>query len=60
MCNSLIEQPITTPEIKPMENYLFDFIEQYMPLMEEEKKAIIDLNIFRSFKKGTVLFLYVT
>lgn len=26
-----------------------------MPLLEEEKKAIIDMNIFRSFKKGTVL-----
>lgn len=55
MYNSLIEQPITTSEIKTIENYLFNFIEQYMPLMEEEKKAIIDLNIFRSFKKGTVL-----
>ena len=38
-----------------MEKYLFDFIEQYMPLLEEEKKALIDLDIFRSFKKGTVL-----
>ena len=38
-----------------MENYFFDFLEQYMPLLEEEKKALIDLNIFRSFKKGTVL-----
>lgn len=38
-----------------MENYLFDFIEQYMPLTEEEKKAIVDLNIIRRFKKGTVL-----
>ena len=38
-----------------MENYLFDFLEQFMPLLEEEKKAIIDLNIFRSFKKGSVL-----
>jgi len=35
--------------------YLFDFIEQYMPLTEEEKKAIVDLDIIRSFKKGTVL-----
>jgi len=26
-----------------------------MPLSKEEKKAIVDLNIFRSFKKGTVL-----
>lgn len=38
-----------------MENYLFDFFEQYMPLTEEEKKAIIDLNVFRNFKKDTVL-----
>ncbi|MTI87505.1 MAG: Crp/Fnr family transcriptional regulator [Balneolaceae bacterium] len=38
-----------------MENYLFDFIEQYMPLTEEEKKAIVDLDIIRSFKKGTIL-----
>jgi CRP-like cAMP-binding protein len=38
-----------------MENYLFDFIEQYMPLTEEEKKALVDLDIIRSFKKGTVL-----
>jgi len=26
-----------------------------MPLTEREKKAIVDLNIIRSFKKGTVL-----
>ena len=38
-----------------MEDYLFDFIEQYMPLTKEEKQAIIDLNVFRSFKKGTVI-----
>jgi CRP-like cAMP-binding protein len=38
-----------------MEKYLLDFIEQYMPLSEEEKKALSDLDIFRSFKKGTVL-----
>lgn len=38
-----------------MENYLFDFIERYMPLTEEEKRAIVDLDIIRSFKKGTVL-----
>lgn len=55
MSNSLIEQPINAPEIKTMEKYLFDFFEQYMPLSEEEKKAIIDLDTFRSFKRGTVL-----
>lgn len=38
-----------------MENHLFDYIEQYMPLSKEEKKAIVDLDIFRSFEKGTVL-----
>lgn len=38
-----------------MEKYLFDFIEQYMPLTEEEKQAIIDLDIIQSFKKSTVL-----
>lgn len=38
-----------------MEKKLFDFIEQYMPLTEEEKQAIIELNVLRSFQKGTVL-----
>ena len=38
-----------------MENELFDYISKYMPLLEEEKKAISDLNIFRTCKKGTVL-----
>jgi CRP-like cAMP-binding protein len=38
-----------------MENHIFDFIEQYMLLTEEEKRAIVDLDIIRSFKKGTVL-----
>ena len=38
-----------------MESHLFDFIERYMPISEEEKQAIIDLDIIRSFEKGTVL-----
>lgn len=38
-----------------MENELFDFIAQYMPLLEEEKKAILDLDIFKTYKKGTIL-----
>lgn len=38
-----------------MEKYLLDFIEQHMPLSEEEKQAIVDLDVIRSFKKGTVL-----
>ena len=38
-----------------MENELFGFIAKYMPLSDEEKQAITDLGIFKSFKKGTVL-----
>jgi CRP-like cAMP-binding protein len=38
-----------------MENELFSFISKYMPLFEEEKKAIIELDIFRNYKKGTLL-----
>lgn len=38
-----------------MENILFDFIEKYVSLTEEEKAAISSLDIFRSVKKGTVL-----
>lgn len=38
-----------------MHELLFDFITKYIPLTEEEKKALISLDIFRSVKKGTVL-----
>lgn len=38
-----------------METLLFNFIENYISLTEEEKKALLDLNLFRSVKKGTVL-----
>ncbi|MBU1011078.1 MAG: Crp/Fnr family transcriptional regulator [Bacteroidetes bacterium] len=38
-----------------MQQSLFDFIEQYIILTEEEKKCITDLDIFRSVKKGTLL-----
>jgi hypothetical protein len=38
-----------------MENELFTFIAKYMPLSDEDKKAIIDLAIFKDFKKGTIL-----
>jgi CRP-like cAMP-binding protein len=38
-----------------MENGLFAFISKYMILSEDEKKAIVDLAIFKDFKKGTVL-----
>ena len=37
------------------ENILFDFISQYMPLSDEEKQAIVDLDIFKVVKKDTVL-----
>lgn len=38
-----------------MQSTLFDFIEKYIPLTEEEKNAIVSLNIFHTVKKGTIL-----
>lgn len=38
-----------------MEDILFDFISKYVSLTEEEKNAILSLNIFRTVKKGTIL-----
>lgn len=38
-----------------MEAILFDFLSKYVTLSEDEKDAIISLNIFHSLKKGTIL-----
>ncbi len=38
-----------------MNNVLFDYISKYMTLTNDEKKVIIDLNLFRQIKKGTIL-----
>lgn len=38
-----------------MENILFDFISKYVSLTEEEKNAIVALDLFHSVKKGTTL-----
>jgi CRP-like cAMP-binding protein len=38
-----------------MHSALFEFIEQYMVLTPEEKQAIAELQVFRTYKKGTVL-----
>ena len=38
-----------------MQDILFDFISKYVSLTEDEKNAIIDLDLFRSVKKGTIL-----
>lgn len=38
-----------------MQNLLFDFISKYISLTEEEKNAIVSLDVFRSVKKGSVL-----
>jgi hypothetical protein len=38
-----------------MEQILFDFLSQYVILSDAEKNAILDLDIFRSYHKGTVL-----
>ncbi len=38
-----------------MQELLFDFISKYVALTEKEKAALVDLNIFKTVKKGTVL-----
>jgi CRP-like cAMP-binding protein len=38
-----------------MQDILFDFLSKYVPLTDEEKNAILSLDIFRSVKKGTTL-----
>ncbi len=38
-----------------MATELFTFLARYMTLTDEEKRVIIDLDIFHSFKKGTIL-----
>lgn len=38
-----------------MKNLLFDFISKYISVNEEEKKAILSLDIFHSVKKNTIL-----
>jgi CRP-like cAMP-binding protein len=38
-----------------MQDILFDFISKYVSLTEDEKNAILSLDLFRSVKKGTTL-----
>jgi CRP-like cAMP-binding protein len=38
-----------------MQDLLFDFISKYVSLTEDEKNAIVSLDIFRSVKKGAIL-----
>jgi CRP-like cAMP-binding protein len=38
-----------------MQDILFDFMSKYVSLTEDEKNAIVSLDIFRSVKKGTTL-----
>ncbi len=38
-----------------MQHILFEFISKYISLAEDEKSAILSLNLFRSVKKGTIL-----
>ncbi len=38
-----------------MKNILFDFISRYITLTEEEKNALVSLDLFRTVKKGTIL-----
>lgn len=38
-----------------MKNILFDFISKYVSLTEDEKNALLSLDLFHSVKKGTLL-----
>lgn len=38
-----------------MQNILLDFISKYITLNEEEKNALLSLNLFKTVKKGTTL-----
>lgn len=38
-----------------MEQILFNYLSKYVTLTEDEKKAVIDLNAFKHYKKGTIL-----
>jgi CRP-like cAMP-binding protein len=38
-----------------MQNILWGFMSKYIALTEDEKNAILSLDIFHSFKKGTIL-----
>lgn len=38
-----------------MQNKLFDFISKYISLTDDEKNALLSLNLFRTVKKGTTL-----
>lgn len=38
-----------------MQNILFDFISKYVSLTDDEKNALLSLDLFHSLKKGTIL-----
>jgi CRP-like cAMP-binding protein len=38
-----------------MQDILFDFISKYIDITEDEKNVLISLDLFRTFKKGTIL-----
>ncbi|GAB3973035.1 Crp/Fnr family transcriptional regulator [Spirosoma terrae] len=41
--------------MKTMQDTLFDFIAKYISLTDDEKNALVSLNLFRLVKKGTTL-----
>ncbi|GAA5220776.1 Crp/Fnr family transcriptional regulator [Membranihabitans marinus] len=38
-----------------METILFDYLAKYITLTEEEKKILLDLDVFKQYKKGSIL-----
>lgn len=51
----ILAQLTEANSLKKMQDLLFEFISKYVSLTQEEKDAIISLDIFRSEKKGTIL-----
>ncbi|MBP1673191.1 MAG: Crp/Fnr family transcriptional regulator [Bacteroidetes bacterium] len=43
------------PNFIKMKNILCDFIEQFVPLTEDEKNVILELDVIKYFKKGTLI-----
>lgn len=47
--------PLKCRNLPSMHSILFDFLAKYVTLTEDEKNAIIALDLFRTVKKGTIL-----
>lgn len=54
-CQTFVASVTDYSNNKTMQDILFDFISKYISLTEDEKNALVSLNLFHSVKKGTIL-----